>query len=82
MTNASRSIRQELISQKMGIFRNIAARTPHFATDKKVDKSGIYVILIEAVPIFVYYNNAMLLNEAVCEVRSWSSSVHNTKLAF
>jgi hypothetical protein len=63
----------------MGMYRNIAARTPHLATDKKVDKSGNYVILIEKIQ-FSFTN--MLINETVCEVRSRSISVYNTKLTF
>ena len=63
----------------MGIYRNIAARTPYLATDKKFDKSGIYVILIEAIQ-FSFTN--ILINETVYEVCSWSISVYNTKLAF
>jgi hypothetical protein len=47
----------------MGIFKNIAARTPHLATDKKVDKSGIYVILTEA---FQFSFTNILIRKTVC----------------
>ena len=47
----------------MGMFSSIAERMPHLATDKNVDKSGIYVILIEA---FQLSFTNILINETVC----------------
>ena len=40
--------RHNVTYQKMWIFSSIAARTSHRATEEKLDKSGVYVILIQA----------------------------------